>query len=51
MHQTISGKIMLYDNIVVTGSGGTREEYKGIQDPLAFRHTVQEAALSNKKVT
>jgi hypothetical protein len=31
-----------YGDIIITGSGGTKEFYGGIQDPLAFRRAVQE---------
>ena len=41
--QTLLGKMMNYGDIIVTGSGGTKELYGGIEDPLAFRRAVQEA--------
>jgi uncharacterized membrane protein YdbT with pleckstrin-like domain len=43
VNQTLLGKMMNYGDIIITGSGGTKELYKGIEDPLAFRKAVQEA--------
>jgi uncharacterized membrane protein YdbT with pleckstrin-like domain len=42
VNQTILGKMLNYGDIIITGSGGTKEFYGGIQDPLAFRRAVQE---------
>ncbi|HZV92154.1 MAG TPA: PH domain-containing protein [Caldimonas sp.] len=39
--QTVGGRIFGYGNIVVTGSGGTREAFSQIQGPLEFRKAVQ----------
>jgi uncharacterized membrane protein YdbT with pleckstrin-like domain len=41
VHQTFTGRLMGYGDIVVTGSGGTREIFSSIQDPLEFRRAVQ----------
>jgi len=43
VNQTLLGKMMNYGDIIITGSGGTKELYEGIEDPLAFRKAVQEA--------
>src|ERR1700690_3839108 len=43
VNQTLLGKMLNYGDIVITGSGGTKELYRGIEDPLAFRRAVQEA--------
>jgi uncharacterized membrane protein YdbT with pleckstrin-like domain len=43
VNQTLLGKMLNYGDIIITGSGGTKELYKGIEDPLAFRKAVQEA--------
>jgi membrane protein YdbS with pleckstrin-like domain len=37
------GKLFGYGDIVVTGSGGTRETFAGIQAPFQFRRAIQEA--------
>jgi uncharacterized membrane protein YdbT with pleckstrin-like domain len=42
--QTVMGRLFGYGEIVVIGSGGTRETFAGIQSPLAFRQAVQAAA-------
>lgn len=42
--QTLLGRMLGYGGIVVTGSGGTRETFLGIQSPLDFRQAVQAAA-------
>jgi hypothetical protein len=33
-----------YGDIVLTGSGGTKEPFSAIQSPLAFRNAVQAAS-------
>lgn len=43
--QTLSGRLFGFGTIVVTGTGGTKEEFDGIADPLEFRRQVQ-AAIS-----
>jgi uncharacterized membrane protein YdbT with pleckstrin-like domain len=39
--QSLLGRIFGYGNIVVTGTGGTRETFSHIQAPLEFRRAVQ----------
>jgi uncharacterized membrane protein YdbT with pleckstrin-like domain len=39
--QSLLGRMFGYGNIVVTGSGGTREAFSQIQSPLEFRRAVQ----------
>jgi uncharacterized membrane protein YdbT with pleckstrin-like domain len=39
--QSVLGRLFGYGNIVVTGSGGTREAFSQIQGPLEFRRAVQ----------
>jgi uncharacterized membrane protein YdbT with pleckstrin-like domain len=39
--QGVVGRIFGYGDIAITGSGGTREAFAGIQSPLAFRRAVQ----------
>jgi uncharacterized membrane protein YdbT with pleckstrin-like domain len=41
VNQSFAGRIFGYGDIVVTGSGGTREAFSNIQGPLAFRRAVQ----------
>jgi uncharacterized membrane protein YdbT with pleckstrin-like domain len=46
VEQSLSGRIFGYGGIVVTGSGGTKEPFEGIQSPLDFRQAVQAATDS-----
>jgi uncharacterized membrane protein YdbT with pleckstrin-like domain len=41
--QTMSGRLFGFGTIVVTGTGGTKEEFDRIADPLEFRRQVQAA--------
>ena len=43
VNQGLWGKMLGFGDIVVTGSGGTRESFSNIQDPLGFRRAIQEA--------
>lgn len=39
--QNLSGRIFGYGTIIVTGTGGTKEAFKDIENPLEFRRHVQ----------
>jgi uncharacterized membrane protein YdbT with pleckstrin-like domain len=41
VEQTITGRILNYGTIIVTGTGGTKEPFRDIADPLEFRKHVQ----------
>jgi uncharacterized membrane protein YdbT with pleckstrin-like domain len=41
VNQSFLGRLFGYGDIVVTGSGGTREAFSHIQGPLEFRRAVQ----------
>lgn len=41
VEQSLLGRIFNYGNIVITGSGGTKEPFAYIQSPLALRRAVQ----------
>jgi uncharacterized membrane protein YdbT with pleckstrin-like domain len=43
--QSLTGRLLGFGTIVVTGTGGTKEEFDRIADPLEFRRQVQ-AAIS-----
>lgn len=47
--QSLPGRIFGYGDIVVTGSGGTREAFSQIQAPLEFRRAVQSVAGESVK--
>ncbi len=39
--QTLTGRLLGYGTITVSGTGGTREAFRLISDPLEFRRQVQ----------
>ena len=41
VNQDIFGRLLNYGTIVVIGTGGTKEPFALIGDPLAFRRAVQ----------
>ena len=43
VEQDVWGKLFGYGDIVVTGSGGSKESFAGIQSPFQFRRAMQEA--------
>lgn len=47
--QSLLGRIFGYGNIVVTGSGGTKETFSHIQALLEFRRAVQ--SVATKQIT
>jgi membrane protein YdbS with pleckstrin-like domain len=44
VNQSFLGRTLGYGDIVITGSGGSRETFSRIQGPLAFRRAVQSVA-------
>jgi uncharacterized membrane protein YdbT with pleckstrin-like domain len=47
--QGLTGKLFGYGEVVITGSGGTKEPFAGIQAPFDFRRAVQAATDSGAK--
>jgi uncharacterized membrane protein YdbT with pleckstrin-like domain len=41
VEQSLMGRLFGYGDIVITGSGGTKEAFTRIQSPMAFRNAVQ----------
>lgn len=41
VEQSIMGRVLNYGTIVVTGTGGTKEPFRDIANPLEFRRRVQ----------
>jgi uncharacterized membrane protein YdbT with pleckstrin-like domain len=41
VEQTILGRLLNYGTIIITGTGGTKEPFKGIAKPIEFRERVQ----------
>ena len=51
VHQDMGGKMFGYGDIIVTGSGGTKEAFAGIQQPLEFRRAIQAATDARELAT
>jgi uncharacterized membrane protein YdbT with pleckstrin-like domain len=52
VHQSLGGRILGYGDIVVIGTGGTREVVRDVRDPVGFRKAVnfqQEHAAGAEK--
>ena len=45
VQQTLLGRLLNYGDLVVTGTGGVREVFPRVQDPIGFRNHVQQASL------
>jgi uncharacterized membrane protein YdbT with pleckstrin-like domain len=43
--QTLLGRMLNYGTIVVVGTGGTREPFASLADPIGFRRAVNEATV------
>lgn len=39
--QSILGRLLRFGTIIVTGTGGTKENFKNISQPMEFRKQVQ----------
>jgi uncharacterized membrane protein YdbT with pleckstrin-like domain len=47
VNQSVFGNMFNFGDIIITGSGGTKEMFSGIQSPLDFRKAVQQATDKN----
>jgi uncharacterized membrane protein YdbT with pleckstrin-like domain len=45
VQQRLQGRLMNYGDLVVTGTGGVREVFPRVHDPIAFRNHVQQASI------
>jgi uncharacterized membrane protein YdbT with pleckstrin-like domain len=45
VQQTLLGRLLNYGDLVVTGTGGAREVFTRVHDPIGFRNHVQEASV------
>jgi uncharacterized membrane protein YdbT with pleckstrin-like domain len=45
VQQRLLGRLLNYGDLVVTGTGGAREVFPRVHDPIGFRNHVQEASL------
>ncbi len=48
--QTISGRLMNFGTVTVTGTGGTSESFKGIRNPLKLRHQIYQVIDSQTQL-
>ena len=51
VNQGIFGRIFGYGTITVVGTGGTKEPFRAIADPLAFRRAVHDATENMRQPT
>jgi hypothetical protein len=45
VQQTLAGRLLNFGDLVVTGTGGVREVFRRVHDPIEFRNHVQQASL------
>jgi uncharacterized membrane protein YdbT with pleckstrin-like domain len=45
VQQKLLGRLLNYGDLVVTGTGGAREVFPRVHDPIAFRNHVQQASI------
>jgi uncharacterized membrane protein YdbT with pleckstrin-like domain len=45
VQQGLIGRLLGYGDLIVTGTGGAREVFRRVRDPIGFRNHVQQATL------
>ena len=45
VQQGLIGRVLNYGDLTVTGTGGAREVFRRVRDPIGFRNHVQQASL------
>jgi uncharacterized membrane protein YdbT with pleckstrin-like domain len=45
VHQGLMGRLLGYGDLIVTGTGGAREVFRRVRDPIGFRSHVQQTTL------
>ena len=45
VQQGLMGRMLGYGDLIVTGTGGAREVFHRVRDPIGFRNHVQQASL------
>jgi uncharacterized membrane protein YdbT with pleckstrin-like domain len=45
VRQGLVGRLLNYGDLTVTGTGGAREVFRRVRDPIGFRNRVQQASL------
>jgi uncharacterized membrane protein YdbT with pleckstrin-like domain len=46
VRQGLAGRLLNYGDLAVTATGGTREVFQRVQDPIGFRNHVQHASVT-----
>lgn len=47
VQQGLVGRLLGYGDLTVTGTGGAREVFRRVRDPIGFRNRVQQASLGS----
>lgn len=45
--QGLTGRLLNYGDLTVTGTGGAREVFRRVRDPIGFRNHVQQASIAS----
>lgn len=45
--QGLTGRLLNYGDLTVTGTGGAREVFRRVRDPIGFRNHVQQASVGS----
>ncbi len=45
VQQGLTGRFLNFGDLIVTGTGGAREVFRRVRDPIGFRNHVQQASL------
>jgi uncharacterized membrane protein YdbT with pleckstrin-like domain len=49
VQQGLMGRMLGYGDLTVTGTGGAREVFRRVRDPIGFRNHVQQASLGGEE--
>jgi len=47
VQQGLVGRVLNYGDLTVTGTGGAREVFRRVRDPIGFRNHVQQASIGS----
>jgi uncharacterized membrane protein YdbT with pleckstrin-like domain len=47
VQQSLTGRILGYGDLTVIGTGGTREVFRRVRDPITFRNYVQQVSINH----
>ena len=48
VQQSLTGRILDYGDLTVIGTGGTREVFRRVRDPITFRNYVQQVSTTQR---